>query len=183
MERVNCLNKQRFDFRWRNDRKQRSFFLMIENSNFHAERQCQRVVSRNLIWQIDDKAAWRPWLVGIFHRFLWNRDSNVDVYEEGRRYRDSWGWISMYRSYPTLFSSSPRGNPIVKLFIERRGIIGIAVCTHVAFAFVFSRIIVHFVIWRGWATIGNRDGGNLGEGRSWMNREGRSIGTLMGRGS
>lgn len=156
---------------------------MIENSNFHAERQCQRVVSRNLIWQIDDKAAWRPWLVGIFHRFLWNRDSNVDVYEEGRRYRDSWGWISMYRSYPTLFSSSPRGNPIVKLFIERRGIIGIAVCTHVAFAFVFSRIIVHFVIWRGWATIGNRDGGNLGEGRSWMNREGRSIGTLMGRGS
>lgn len=39
-----------------------------------------------------------------------------------------------------FLSPSPSlGNPIVKLFIDGRGIIGIAVCTHVAFAFVLAK--------------------------------------------
>lgn len=37
-----------------------------------------------------------------------------------------------------LFLFLPLGNPIVKLFIDRHGIIGIAVCTHVAFALVLA---------------------------------------------
>lgn len=62
---------------------------------------------------------------------------NVDVYEEGRSIAIVGGGFPCIDRIQ-LFLFLPLGNPIVKLFIDRRGIIGIAVCTHVAFALVLA---------------------------------------------